>query len=58
MAAKLGEVETKVSCDVKKTDELKVCLKRGLCNKTATVKFKPSEEAKKGDKIKITIEKL
>jgi hypothetical protein len=58
MAVKLGEVETKMSADVKKTDELKVCLKCGLCKKVGAVKFKPSEDLKKGDKLKITIEKL
>jgi ribosomal 50S subunit-recycling heat shock protein len=60
MAIKLGEVETKMSANVKKTDELKVRLKGKLCccNKVETVKFKPSEDLKKGDKVKITIEKL
>ncbi len=60
MAIKLGEVETKMSGDVKKTDELKVRLKGKMCccNKVETVKFKPSEDLKKGDKVKITIEKL
>ena len=58
MAVKLGEVETKISADVKKTDELRVCLKRRLRKKVETVKFKPSEDLKKGDKLKITIEKL
>jgi ribosomal 50S subunit-recycling heat shock protein len=60
MAIKLGEVETKMSADVKKTDELKVRLKGKLCccNKVGTVKFNPSEDLKKGDKVKITIEKL
>jgi ribosomal 50S subunit-recycling heat shock protein len=60
MAVKLGEVETKMSADVKKTDELRVRLKGKLCccNKVQAVKFKPSEDLKKGDKLKITIEKL
>jgi ribosomal 50S subunit-recycling heat shock protein len=60
MAVKLGEVEIKMSADVKKTDELRVRLKGKLCccNKTETVKFKPSEDLKKGDKVRITIEKL
>jgi ribosomal 50S subunit-recycling heat shock protein len=58
MVVKLGEVETKMSADVKKTDELRVCLKRGLCKKVETIKFKPSEDIRKGDKLRITIEKL
>ncbi len=59
MGIKLGEVETKMSADVKKTDELRVRVKGKLCcNKAQAVKFKPSEDLKKGDKLKITIEKL
>ena len=60
MAVKLGEVETKMSANVKKTDELRVRLRGKLCccNKVETIKFKPSEDLKKGDKIRITIEKL
>lgn len=60
MAKKLGEVETKMSADVKKTDELRVRLKGKMCccKKAETVKFKPSEDLKKGDRVKITIEKL
>jgi ribosomal 50S subunit-recycling heat shock protein len=60
MAVKLGEVETKMSADIKKTDELRVRLRGKLCscNKVETVKFKPSEDLKKGDKVRITIEKL
>jgi ribosomal 50S subunit-recycling heat shock protein len=60
MATKLGEVETKMSADVKKTDELRLRLRGKVCccNKVETVKFKPSEDLKKGDKVRITIEKL
>lgn len=58
MVVKLGEVEAKVKANVKKTDELKVCLKRRCCGKLETIKFKPAEDLNKGDKIKITIEKL
>ena len=58
MVIKLGELEATMSADVKKTDELKVCLKAGWSNKLETAKFKPFEDLKKGDKIKITIEKL
>ena len=47
-----------MSADVKKTDELSVSLKGSWSHKLETVKFKPSEDLKKGDKVKITIEKL
>jgi len=58
MPTKLGEVQAKMSADVKKTDELSVSLKVSWSDKLETVKFKPSEDLKKGDKVKITIEKV
>ena len=53
MPTKLGEVQSKMSADVKKTDELSVSLKVSYSDKLETVKFKPSEDLKKGDKVKI-----
>lgn len=58
MSIKLGEVQAKMSADVKKTDELSVSLKVSWSDKLETVKFKPSEDLKKGDTVKITIEKV
>ena len=58
MPTKLREVQSKMSADVKKTDELSVSLKVSYSDKLETVKFKPSEDLKKGDKVKITIEKV
>jgi hypothetical protein len=55
---KLGEVQSKMSADVKKTDELSVGLKANNSDKVETVTFKSSEDLKKGDKVKITIEKV
>ena len=55
---KLGEVQSKMSADVKKTDELSISLKASYSDKLETVKFKPSEDLKKGDAVKITIEKV
>ena len=55
---KLGEVQSKMSADVKKTDELSVGLKANYSDKLETVTFKSSEDLKKGDKVKITIEKV
>ena len=57
MATKLGEVQTKMSGDVKKTDDLSVSLKVSYSEKLEAVKFKPSADLKKGDKVKITIER-
>ncbi len=58
MEVKLGEAEAKMSAGVSKTTEVRVRFKVGWSNKLETVKFKPSEDLKKGDKVKITIEKL
>jgi uncharacterized Zn finger protein len=58
MAVKIGEVQSEMTTDVKKTDELKVILKVDWKDKMKEIKFKPSEDLKKGDKVKITIEKV
>jgi len=58
MSIKIGEVQTKVSADVKKTDEVDVSLRVSYSGKLETVKFKLSEDLKKGDTVKITIEKV
>ena len=58
MPTKLGEVQSKMSADVKKTENLKVRLQVNWSDKTKEVTFNPSEDLKKGDKVKITIEKV
>ena len=58
MAVKIGEVQSEMTTDVKKTEELKVFLRVDWNNKIKEIKFKPSEDLKKGDKVKITIEKV
>jgi len=58
MSIKLGEVQAKMSADVKKTDDMTVSLKVNWSDKLETVKFKPSEDLKKGDAVKITVEKV
>ena len=58
MAVKIGEVQAKLSADVKKTDDLGVYLKVSWSDKLETIKFKPSQDLKKGDTLKITIEKV
>jgi len=58
MSTKLGEVQSKMSADVEKTDELSVSLKVSDSDKLEAVKFKPAEDLKKGDEVKITIEKV
>jgi uncharacterized Zn finger protein len=43
-----------MTTDVKMTEELKVT----WSDKMKEIKFKPSENLKKGDKVKITVEKV
>jgi hypothetical protein len=57
MAVKLGEVQSEMTADVKKTDSLKVLLRVDWSDKMKEITFKPSEDLKKGDKVKITVEK-
>jgi hypothetical protein len=58
MVVKLGEVQSEMTADVKKTDGLQVFLKIAYSDKMKQVGFKPSEDLKKGDKVKITVEKV
>jgi hypothetical protein len=58
MAVKLGEVTSEMTADVKKTEDLKVLLRVGWSDKIKEITFKPSEDLKKGDKVKITVEKV
>ena len=58
MAVKIGEVKAKLSADVKKTEDLGVHLRVSYSDKLEGAKFKPSQDLKKGDTLRITIEKV
>jgi hypothetical protein len=58
MAVKIGEVQSEIVGDVKKTEDLKVLLKVAYQDKMKEITFKPSEDLKKGDKVKVTVEKV
>jgi len=58
MAVKIGEVQAKLSADVKKTEDLGVHLRVSYSDKLEGAKFKPVHNLKKGDTLKITIEKV
>jgi hypothetical protein len=58
MAVKIGEVQSEITGDVKKTEDLKVLLKVSYQDKMKEITFKPSEDLKKGDKVKVTVEKV
>jgi len=57
MTIKLGEIQTKMSANASKTDELSVHLRLRRLDIVDVVRFKPGEDLKRGDMIKITIEK-
>lgn len=57
MTVKIGEVQAKLSADVKKSEDLSVYLRVSYLDKLETVRFKPTQDLKKGDIVKITIEK-
>ena len=58
LAVKIGEVQSEMTADVKKTEDLKVLLRVGWSDKLKEVTFKPFEDLKKGDKVKVTVEKV
>ncbi len=56
---KLAEVQLEMTGDVKTTEDLKILLRWGWGAETTNkMAFKPSEELKVGDGIKVTIEKV
>jgi hypothetical protein len=58
MTVKIGEVTSEMTTDVKKTEDMKVSLKVGYSDRTKETTFKTLEDLKKGDKVKITVEKI
>ena len=58
MAVKIGEGTSELTADVKKTEDMKVLLRVGYADKNKEITFKPNEDLKKGDKVKITVEKI
>ena len=58
MSVKIGEVTSEMTADVKKTEDAKVSLKVSYSDKMKETTFKPLEDLKKGDKVKITVEKI
>jgi len=58
VSVKLGEVQSEIMADVKKTDNLKVLLRVDWTDKMKEITFKPSQDLKKGDKVRISVEKV
>jgi len=58
MAVKLGEVQAQMTSDVKKSEDVRVLLRVNWTDKSKEISFKPAEDLKMNDKIKVTIEKI
>lgn len=58
MTVKLGEIQAKMSGNASKTDDLNVHLRLRRLDILEFARFKSLEDLKKGDVIKITIEKV
>jgi len=58
MAVKIGEVTSEMTADVKKTEDIMAILRVGYSDKSKAITFKSFEDLKKGDKVKITVEKI
>ena len=58
VSVKLGEVQSEMTANIKKTDSLKVLLRVDWSDKMKEITFKPSEDLKKGDKVKVTVERV
>ena len=54
---RVAEVEAGVLAEVKKSDNVFLHLRVNYGNRLEPVRFRPSENLKKGDTLKITIEK-
>ncbi len=58
MSVKIGEVTAEATSDVKKTEDVKVQLRVAYGDRVKEMSFKPLEDLKKGDKVKITVERV
>ena len=60
MEIKIGEAKVRMLTNISTTDEPRVVLRANWknANKTNEVVFKPTEDLKTGDEIKVTVEKI
>ena len=58
MAVKIGEAQGTMTSDVKKSEDVRVLLRVNWTDKSKEISFKPSEDLKMNDKIKVTVEKV
>ena len=58
MEIKIGEAQGRMLSNVNRADGSRVLLRVVYKNKTEEVAFKPAEDLKIGDEIKVTVEKI
>jgi len=58
MAVKVGEVETKLPADIKKTEYLGMHLTAGFSDGIQRARSRPAQDLKKGDTLRITVERV
>ncbi|MFA5760925.1 MAG: hypothetical protein WC877_04110 [Dehalococcoidales bacterium] len=54
----IGQVEANMTTDITTDEELRVLLRIIYSAKCTEAPFKPAEELKRGDKVRITLEKV
>jgi hypothetical protein len=55
---KIGQAQAKMTTDIEKTEDLKVLLRVYWTPKSQEVIFKPGEDLKREDEIRVTVEKI
>ncbi len=59
MSIKVAEIQTEMIADVHKTDDLRTLLRINWgAETTGKAEFKPAMDLKKGDKVRIIVEKI
>ena len=60
MKIKIGEAQVRMLADISKESEPRILLRANWknTNKSNEIAFKPAEDLKSGDEIKVTIEKI
>jgi hypothetical protein len=55
---KIGQGQAQMTTDIATTEDLKVLLRVNWTPKTQEIVFKPEEDLNRGEKIRITVEKI
>jgi hypothetical protein len=55
---KIGQADANMATDISMQENIKVLLRVNWAPKTQEVVFKPAEDLKRNDKIRVTVEKI